>query len=152
MLRDESAEGMGFALPEASALPHGRLVAVSWNPAENVWQLLAIRWSRHEDGQHLVGTQCLSRHPKRVEIYFEGDAPGGTQEKAWGVFLPMTHTEQGVSNLLIPRTHYRMGAALMLRDECVAYRLRLGEVKESHENWLRVSMDVVGREQLAVAA
>lgn len=152
MLRDESTEGMGFALPEAPALPHGRLVAVSWDPAENVWQLLAIRWNREEDGQYLVGTQRLSRHPKRVEICFESDVPGGVQDKTWALFLPMTHTEQGVSNLLMPQTHYRLGASLMLRDGDILYRLRLGEVQESHEGWLRVGMDVLGREQFAVAA
>lgn len=152
MLRDESTEGMGFALPEAQALPHGSLVAVSWDPMENVWQLLAIRWIREEDGQHLVGTQRLSRHPKRVEIQFEAEMPDATQEKAWAVFLPMTHTEKASSNLLVPRTHYKLGATLLLRDGDVLYRLRLGEVQESHEGWLRVAMDVVGREQFAVAA
>lgn len=152
MLRDESAEGMGFALSEEPALPHGRLVAVSWDPSENVWQLLAIRWNRQEDGQYLVGTQRLSRHPKRVEIYSETDVPGATCDKTWALFLPMTHPEQGVSNLLIPRTHYRLGAPLMLRDGDTVYRLRLGEVQESHEGWLRVGMDVVGREQFAAAA
>lgn len=152
MLRDESSEGMGFALVEPTALPHGRLVAVTWDPGENVWQLLAIRWNREEGGQHLIGTERLSRHPKRVQIYFEAgvaDVPG---EQAWAIFLPMTHTERAGSNLLIPRTHYRLGAALMLRDGDVVYRLRLGEVHESHEDWLRVGMDVIGREQLAVAA
>ena len=152
MLRDESTEGMGFALPEEPTLPHGRLVAVSWDPSENVWQLLAVRWNREEDGLHLVGTQRLSRHPKRVEVYFETEVPGQAQEKTWALFLPMTHTEQGVSNLLIPQTHYRLGASLMLRDGDILYRLRLGEVQESHEGWLRVGMDVVGREQYAVAA
>jgi len=152
MLRDESTEGMGFALSDATALPHGRLVAVSWDPAENVWQLLAIRWNREEDGQHLVGTQRLSRHPKRVEIFFEANAAGGAQEKTWAVFMPMTHVDQGVSNLLIPQTHYRLGAPLMLRDGDTVYRLRLGEVQESHEGWVRVGMDVVGREQFAAAA
>jgi len=152
MLRDESPEGMGFALSEEQMLPHGSLVAVGWDPAENVWQLLAIRWNREEGGQHLVGTQRLSRHPKRVEIYFEEGMPNTTQEKTWAVFLPMTHTENGTSNLLVPRTHYKLGASMMLRDGDILYRLRLGAVQESHEGWLRVSMDVVGREQLAVAA
>lgn len=152
MLRDESPEGMGFSLPEATALPHGRLVAVSWDPSENVWQLLAIRWNREEDGQFLVGTQRLSRHPKRVEIEFEPDAPGRSQEKTWAVLLPMIHTEQGGSNLLISQTHYRPNAMLLLRDGDTVYRLRLGEVHESHEGWLRVGMDVIGREQFAVAA
>lgn len=152
MLRDESTEGMGFAVPELSDLPHGRLVAVSWDPSENVWQLLAIRWSREEDGQYLVGAQRLSRHPKRVEVYYESGAQGVPAEPAMAVFMPMTHTEQGMSNLLIPRSHYRLGASLMLRDSDMLYRLRLGEVQESHEGWLRVTMDVVGREQFAAAA
>jgi len=152
MLRDESTEGMGFALPGEPTLPHGSLVAVSWDPSENVWQLLAIRWNREEDGQHLVGMQRLSRHPKRVEIHFDPDGQGEVQEKTWAVFMPMTHIDQGVSNLLIPQTHYRLGAPLMLRDGDTLYRLRLGEVQESHEGWLRVGMEVVGREQFAAAA
>lgn len=152
MLRDESPEGMGFALPEAKTLPHGRLVVVSWDPDEHVWQLLAIRWSREEGRQHLVGMQRLSRHPKRVEIYFEQASQGSVPDKTWAVFLPLAHPEQGVSNLLIPQSHYRLGAALMLRDGDMLYRLRLGEIMESHEGWLRIGMDVLGREQFAAAA
>jgi hypothetical protein len=152
VLRDESMEGMGFVLSAEQVLPHGRLVAVSWDPSENVWQLQAIRWTREENGQYLVGTQCLSRHPKRVEIQLEDAEPGANQDKTWAVFLPMTPTGQGASNLLLPHTHYRLGALLTLLDGDVVYRLRLGEVQESHEGWLRVGMDVVGREQLAAAA
>ncbi|MHB1144510.1 MAG: hypothetical protein ACYCZS_06400 [Thiobacillus sp.] len=152
VLRDESMEGMGFALSAAQDLPHGRLVAVSRDSPENAWQLQAIRWTREEDGQCLVGTQCLSRHPKRVEIHVEEEGAGAKQEKTWAVFLPMTPTGQGVSNLLIPQTHYRPGAPLTLLDGDVVYRLRLGEVHESHEGWLRVGMEVVGREQYAAAA
>jgi hypothetical protein len=152
MLRDESTEGMGFALSEPMALPHGRLVAVSWDPSESVWQLFAVRWDHEEEGQHLVGTQRLSRHPKRVEVFFEDGTPDVARDPTWGVFLPMTHTGQGLSNLLIPQTHYRLDATLMLRDGDVVYRLRLGEVQESHEDWLRVGMEVIGRDQLADAA
>jgi hypothetical protein len=86
-----------------------------------------------------------------VEIHFEADGQG-PQEKTWAVFMPMTHLDHGVSNLLIPRTHYGLGAPLVLRDGDMRYRLRLGEVQESHEGWLRVGMDVIGREQFAVAA
>jgi hypothetical protein len=152
MLRDESTEGIGFALSEPMALPNGRLAAVSWDPSESVWQLLAVRWNREGEGQHLVGTQRLSRHPKRVEVFFEDGTPGVARDPTWAVFLPMAHTGQGLSNLLIPQTHYRLGATLMLRDGDVAYRLRLGEVQESHEDWLRVGMEVIGREHLADAA
>ena len=152
MLRDESTEGMGFTLPDEPKMPHGRLVAVSWDPAERVWQLMAIRWNREEDGQHLIGTQRLSRHPKRVEIAFETAVPAGASEKTWALFLPTTQAEHGVSNLLLPQTHYQLGALMTLRDGDMVYRLRLGEVHESHEGWLRVGMDVLGREQYAEAA
>lgn len=151
-LRDESCEGMGFALGEPATLPRGRLVAVTWDPGENVWQLLAVRWSREEGGQHLIGAERLSRHPKRVQVYFEADVADAPSGQVWAVFLPMAPSEGGGSHLLLPRTHYRLGAALMLREGEAVYRLRLGEVQESHEDWLRVGMDVVGREQLAAAA
>ena len=151
-LRDESPEGMGFVLPGATDIPHGRLVAVSWNPGDQGWQLLAVRWHR-EEGEHiLLGTQRLSRHPKRVEVFFEHTMPDMTQDKAWAIFLPLPQPEQGMSHLLLPKSHYRFGASLMLLDGEVVYRLHLGEVQESHEDWLRVAMEVVGREQFAAAA
>lgn len=151
-LRDESPEGMGFELPQAAALPHGRLAAVSWNPAESAWHLLAIRWVRQEDGRHLVGTQCLSRAPKRVEVTFDPDDAGAARDSAWALFLPRCQPEQAVSSLLVPATHYRPGGRLRLRDGDALYRLRLGEVQESHEGWLRVDLEVIGREQFAAAA
>jgi hypothetical protein len=152
MLRDESADGMGFTLSESSMLSQGKLVAVCWDPAENSWQLLASRWSREAEGEHLVGTQRLSRHPKRVEIQAAPDTPEITRDRTWAVYLPMTHTDQNVSNLLLPQSHYRHGACLLLRDGDLMYRLRLGAVQEGHDDWLRVAMEVIGREQLAAAA
>jgi hypothetical protein len=152
MLRDESTEGMGFVLPEQCVLPHGRLLAVSWDPAEAVWQLLAVRWTREEDGQHLVGAQRLSRHPKRVEVLFDAQADDQGEPRVWALFMPLAEHDQGLSNLLLPKAHYRLGASLTLRDGDMVYRLRLGEVQEAHEEWLRVGMDVLGREQFAAAA
>lgn len=153
MLRDESTEGMGFSVADAVSLPHGRLIAVSWNPSENVWQLLAVRWSQEDAGQTLVGAQRLSRHPKQVEISLEADVLDGAPAlPTQAVFLPMSNADMGVSNLLMPQTHYQAGAHVMLRDGDVCYRLRLGRIHESHEGWVRVSMDVLSREQVAAAA
>ncbi len=151
-LRDESAEGMGFSLPETCTQPHGRLLAASWDPVEHGWQLLAARWNREEGGQTLIGAERLSRHPKRVEIRFDDETADLTREATPAVLLPMSRTGQGLSNLLLPRSHYRHGARLLLRDGATQYRLHLGEVQESHEGWLRVGMDVVSRETLAAAA
>lgn len=150
-LRDESTEGMGLVMAEPKELPKGTLLAVNLDPVENAWQVLVVRWNREEDGHPLVGAERLSRHPKRVELRFEAGMADGP-ERVWGVLLPMTSTEQGMSNLLIPAAVYREGATLTLRDGERGYRLCLGTVQETHEGWLRVGMEVVGREQLAVAA
>lgn len=152
ILRDESGEGMGFILPESRQLPSGRLLATSWDRGAGAWQLLVIRWVRDDDGRQFVGAQSLSRHPKRVEVLAEDAHPGGTG-KTWAIFLPMVDVaEQGVSNLLLPQSHYRQGASLLLRDGDVVYRLRLGAVQETHEGWVRVAMDILGRSQFAAAA
>lgn len=152
MLRDESGDGMGFSLEASTALPHGRLIAVSSNPSENSWQLLAIRWNREADGQLLVGAQRLSRHPRRVEISIVQDAADAPRAPTHAVFLPMSDTEQCLSNLLLPQTYYQPRAQITFRDGDTLYRMRLGQVYESHERWVRVGMDMLSREQFAAAA
>jgi hypothetical protein len=152
MLRDESADGMGFSLDASAALPHGRLIAVSRDPAENSWELLAIRWNHKTEESLQVGAQRLSRHPKRVEISFAQDAAGASSASTYGVLLPMSDTEEDLSNLLLPRSHYQPGAQITFRDGDTHYSARLGQVYEDHERWLRVNMDVLCREQIEAAA
>jgi hypothetical protein len=152
MLRDESADGMGFSLDASTALPHGRLIAVSRTPAENIWELLAIRWNQKTEGSLLVGAQRLSRHPKRVEISFAQVTAGAPRVSTHAVLLPMSDTEDDVSNLLLPRSHYQPGAQITFRDGDSFYRAHLGQVYEDHERWLRVSMDVFCQEQIVAAA
>ena len=152
MMRDESVHGMGFTLPMQQTLPHGQLIAVSWDPAESVWQVLAIRWNRDEEGQCHVGTERLTRHPKLVHLS-DGDAEAEAgSEEIKVLFLPMSDTSQGVSNLLIPASSYREGKHVVLRDGEIVYRLRLGGALETHESWVRVGMDVLTRECLEQAA
>jgi hypothetical protein len=143
VLRDESSEGMGFERSEPAELPPGRTLAVSWEPDGGAWQLLVTRWSRDEDGQQLVGAQLLSRYPKWVEV---GTEAGGADARLRAILLPMAKPEEGASQLLLPLLQYRLGALLSLRDGDMRYRVRLGEVRECHDDWVRVAIDVVGRE------
>lgn len=152
MMRDESANGMGFTLPTQQCLPHGQLIAVSWDPAESVWQVLAVRWNRDEAGRCHVGTERLTRHPKLVHM---SDDTGDTElngDEIKVLFLPMSDSTQGVSNLLIPAATYREGKHVVLRDGELIYRLRLGGALETHESWVRVGMDVLTREYIEQAA
>ena len=153
-LRDESPEGLGFALPRVERMPVGGLVAMTWEASTRAWQLLVIRWQREEGDQLLVGAQWLSRHPKRVRVYFEPSLPDGAGGSAWAIFLPLAQAGEGgeMSHLLLPQSHYRQGVPLLLEDDDMRYRLYPGEVRERHEGWVRVAMEGVGRERCADAA
>jgi hypothetical protein len=152
MLRDESADGMGFSLDASAALPHGRLIAVSRSASENTWELLAIRWNQKTEGQLLVGAQRLSRHPRRVEVGFAQVADGTARASTYGVLLPMADAEDVLSNLLLPRSHYQPGAQVTFRDGDTHYSARLGQVFEDHERWLRVNIDILCSEKIRAVA
>ncbi len=152
MMRDESAQGIGFTLPSQQSLAHGQLIAVSWDPAESVWQVLAVRWNRDEEGRCQVGTERLTRHPKLVHLSDDTADAELSGEEIKVLFLPMSDSAQGVSNLLIPARTYREGKHVVLRDGELVYRLRLGGALETHESWVRVGMDVLTREYIEQAA
>lgn len=145
-LRDESREGLGFALPQGRETPAGRLLVVSRLSGEKHWQLLAVRWVREEAGESLLGAVSLSKHPKLVEVSWQSEQTESNTSPA--IFLPLTNTSHGAaSHLLIPQEVYGKGRAVMLRDEDVLYRLALGDIVESHETWMRVGFDVLAREK-----
>lgn len=145
VLRDESSAGLGFVLDEQCKHTPGTLFAV--NRGENCggWQLLAVRWLREEANEWLLGAESISKHPRRVEI--EWEAEGQEKEKAAVIFLPLTRAKGDMSsNLLLPHTAYALGRAVLLRDDGSQYRLKLGEIIETHESWLRVGFDVLSRQ------
>lgn len=145
-LRDESVKGLGFVLEEECGLIPGNLMAIERDAGHGAWQLLAVRWVSREGYQWLLGTEILSKYPKQVAIEWGGEASG--KEKATAIFLPLASASQGaISNLLLPSTAYSAGSTLMLKqDDGINYRLKLGDIVETHESWLRVSFDVMARE------
>ncbi|MEW6133360.1 MAG: hypothetical protein AB1591_09395 [Pseudomonadota bacterium] len=143
-LRDESSKGMGFALDDEPDLEPGSLLAVDREEGEGAWQLLAVRWAANEDGQWQLGTEVLSKYPKRVEIEWQIDSG---KQSAVALFLPLASASQGgTSNLLVPPAAYECGRELVLKqDDGTIYRLRLGGIAETHESWPRVGFDVLSR-------
>lgn len=147
-LRDESREGLGFVIQGEKTVPIGRLAVVSYQPGEDAWKLLAVRWVRHENGQTLVGAQCLSRHPKLVMVETDNGQTMPSANGETGIFVPLVDSSVGmVSNLLLPIGAYSPGAEITMRDGNVTYQLRLGAVSETHEeDWVRVGFDVLSRQ------
>jgi hypothetical protein len=145
VLRDEGSEGLGFVMDEERQISPGCLLAVDRDEGNGNWQLLSVRWVREEGGQWLLGAESLSKHPKLVDVEWETD--NATKETQPAIFLPLAGTKQGmVSNLLLPHTAYALGRVVSLRDTSAQYRLKLGEIIETHESWLRVGFDVLSRE------
>jgi hypothetical protein len=144
-MRDESSKGLGFVLHEDPVLAAGSLLVIDRDEGHGAWQLLAVRWLAEEGNQWLLGTEILSKYPKRVEIEWEG-ADSGKQTAA-ALFLPLASADQGaVSNLLLPEAAYASGRELWLhQDDGLRYRLKLGEIIETHESWPRVVFDVLSR-------
>jgi len=145
-LRDESGKGIGFVLNDERAIEPGSLLAVDREDGRATWQILAARWEAAEGMHWLLGTEVLSRYPKRVEV--EWEKAGSGRETASALFLPLASASQGAtSNLLLPQAAYQAGGELLLRqDDGTRYHLRLGSVVETHESWLRVEFDVLSRE------
>ncbi len=144
-LRDESSKGIGFILHDERELAPGSLLAVDRDEGRGAWQLLAVRWQATEAGQWLLGTEVLSKYPKRVDLEWQADSETGRSE---ALFLPLASASQGAtSNLLLPPSAYLAGRELLLsQDDGTRYRLKLGAVVEPHESWLRVRFDVLSRE------
>lgn len=145
-LRDESAKGLGFVLDEECNLAPGNLMAIERDEGRGSWQLLAVRWVAQEGYQWLLGTEILSKYPKQVAIEWQGET--SAKETATAIFLPLASASQGAtSNLLLPSSGYSAGRIIVLKqDDGITYRLKLGEIVEQHESWLRTRFDVLSRE------
>lgn len=145
-LRDESGKGLGFELGEERKLQPGSLMAIDRDDGYGGWQLLSVRWQSEEGEQRLLGTEVISKYPKRVDVEWIAEVAG--MKSAIALFLPLASTSVGVtSNLLLPKPAYEAGRELLLRqDDGTLYRLRLGSIVETHEAWLRVGFDVLSRE------
>lgn len=146
VLRDEGSEGLGFVMDVERQVSPGCLLAVNSDKGgSGNWKLFAVRWTKEDGGQWLLGAESLSQHPKRVNIEWETE--NDTKETQEAIFLPLAGTKQGMaSNLLLPHTAYVLGRVVSLTDTGMKYRLKLGEIIETHESWLRVGFDVLSLE------
>lgn len=152
ILRDESGKGAGFVLKEGRELQPGSLLAIDRDDGQSPWQLLAVRWTAVEGDQYLLGAEVLSKYPRRVDIEWESGDSG--KETAAALFLPLTGASQGaISNLLLPQAAYLPGRELFMRqDDGTRYRLKLRDIMEKHESWLRVGFDMLFRESASGTA
>lgn len=148
-VQDES-EG-GYGLVEArhtERAQEGKLVLVKPSGHDGSWEIGVVRWKKDgESGLPELGIERLSDEPKQVTLTTPEEESGGRAIKS--VFLPKLYQRDIDSSLILQTSDYRDGRLLDMHYRNNIFRIRLTEVIDSGEEWVRTHFDLLGnrREQ-----
>ena len=140
-VQDES-EG-GYGLVEArhtERAQEGKLVLVKPSGHDGSWEIGVVRWKKDgESGLPELGIERLSDDPKQVTLI---SVDGGQPIKS--VFLPKLYQRDIDSSLILQTPDYRDGRLLDMHYRNNIFRIRLTEVIDSGEEWVRSPFDLLG--------
>lgn len=140
-VQDES-EG-GYGLVEArhtERAQEGKLVLVKPSGHDGSWEIGVVRWKKDgESGLPELGIERLSDDPKQVTLI---SVDGGQPIKS--VFLPKLYQRDINSSLILQTPDYRDGRLLDMHYRNNIFRIRLTEVIDSGEEWVRAHFDLLG--------
>ena len=152
-LRDKSATGLGILVPAttASALPIGTLVGFRESGAHR-WQIgmLVRRLATTASEQSLMGVRRLATAPvfvhlsRRVAAAPKRHDPLGDGIPA--LFTPFDQALRAVDALLVSPDHYQPESPLTIRVGNAVYRVHMNRVIERGAGWLRVGIEVLGKD------
>ncbi len=147
-VQDES-EG-GYGLVEArhtERAQEGKLVLVKPSGHNGSWEIGVVRWKKDgESGLPALGVERLSDDPKQVTLTAVENSEG---QAIKSVFLPKLYQRDIDSSLILQTPDYRDGRQLDMHYRNNIFRIRLTEVVDSGEEWVRAHFTVLGnrREQ-----
>lgn len=156
-VENESQGGYGLveAKPAEKAEP-GKLVCVKTTGSGAAWEIGVVRWKKGASGQPALGIEKLSDEPKHVELSPAGEpSNGGEAEEASGgktisaVFLPKWYDREIDSSLIFHPPDYADGRQLDMHYRNNVIRIRLTEVVDKTEEWVRVKFDILGHRSAA---
>lgn len=140
---DES-EG-GYGLVEArhtERAQEGKLVLVKPSGHDGCWEIGVVRWKKDgESGLPALGVERLSDAPKQVTL-MPTDESGAEAIKS--IFLPKLYQRDIDSSLILRTPDYRDGRLLDMHYRNNIFRIRLIEVVDSGEEWVRAHFDLLG--------
>jgi hypothetical protein len=140
---DES-EG-GYGLVEArhtERAQEGKLVLVKPSGHDGCWEIGVVRWKKDsESGLPALGIERLSDAPKQVTL-MPTDESGAEAIKS--IFLPKLYQRDIDSSLILRTPDYRDGRLLDMHYRNNIFRIRLIEVVDSGEEWVRAHFDLLG--------
>lgn len=150
-VQDESDGGYGLVEARLTErAQEGKLVLVKPTGHDEAWEIGVVRWKKDsESGMPALGVERMSDNPKQVELtVVEGD---GQVIKA--LFLPKLYQRDIASSLILQTPDFREGQVLDMHYRNNVIRIRLAEVVDNSEEWVRVHFTVQGnRPQANIAA
>jgi hypothetical protein len=142
VVQDESAGGYGLveARPTERA-QEGKLVLVKPSGHDGAWEIGVVRWKKDsESGMPALGVERLSDDPKQIELT---EADGG-EHVIKALFLPKLYQRDINSSLILQTADFREGRLLDMHYRNNVFHIRLAEVVDNSEEWVRVHFTVLG--------
>ncbi len=140
-VQDESEGGYGLveARPTERA-QEGKLVLVKPSGHDSAWEIGVVRWKKDsESGMPALGIERLSDDPKQVELT---PVENGENTLIKALFLPKLYQRDINSSLILQTADYRENRLLDMHYRNNIIRLRLTEVVDNSEEWVRVHFAV----------
>lgn len=140
-VQDESEGGYGLveARPTERA-QEGKLVLVKPSGHDSAWEIGVVRWKKDsESGMPALGIERLSDDPKQVELAPVGE---GAHTLIKALFLPKLYQRDIDSSLILQASDYSESCLLDMHYRNNIIRLRLTEVVDNSEEWVRVHFAV----------
>lgn len=150
-VQDESEGGYGLveARPTERAR-EGKLVLVKPTGHDSAWEIGVVRWKKNtETGMPSLGVERLSDNPKQVELTLAGD---GESHVIKALFLPKLYQRDIDSSLILPASDYNESQLLDMHYRNNVIQIRLTEVVDNSEEWVRVHFAVMGKRGRQVKA
>lgn len=143
----ESEGGVGLKI-ETTACENAvidNLVGVKTMSGTSQWEIGAVRWMTNSvPDKFCIGVEKFSHSPRLVELSgTESEGPATYATEA--IFLPQVDKHGMASSLIMPDTAFSARGLLDLLDKNSVYRIRLTNVLENSQGWIRVKFDVLSR-------
>ena len=142
---DESEGGYGLVeARHAEKAQEGKLVLVKPSGNGEAWEIGVVRWKKDdESGLPALGIERLSDDPKQITL-MSVEESGSHSISA--IFLPKLYQRDIDSSLIIQTSDYCDGRLLDMHYRNHIFRIRLTEVIDSGEEWVRAHFARQGKQ------
>ena len=139
----DGSPSMTLELAGDQTIIPGLLIGVKQVDKNGRWTIGVVRRvDKKNDSRALLGIETLSFTPKLIHVISSSEKD---TVRIPGIFLPRIDNAGIASSLIIPLSEFVTQRLLELDDAKSLYQIRLADVLEQSEDWIRIKFDVLGR-------